>query len=82
LKGALPSSIDVKGNISSSTYYDVDGNPSTQYYNHLYIKNGSQDPIIKTFKVPKSNIDQSIQGLQGIDMQLIQQIISENKTKK
>lgn len=81
LRGQLPSSIDVKANISSTTYIDADGNPSTQYYNHLYINNGGQK-MIKTFNVPKPNIDQAVQGLNGVNMQLIQQIIAENKSKK
>jgi hypothetical protein len=81
LRGQLPSSIDVKANISSTTYIDADGNPSTQYYNHLYINNGGQK-MIKTFAVPKPNIDQAVQGLNGVNMQLIQQIIAENKSKK
>jgi len=81
LRGQLPSNIDVKANISSTTYIDADGNPSTQYYNHLYINNGGQK-IIKTFSVPKPNIDQAVQGLNGVNMQLIQQIIAENKSKK
>ena len=81
LRGQLPSSIDVKANISSTTYIDADGSPSTQYYNHLYINNGGQK-MIKTFNVPKPNIDQAVQGLNGVNMQLIQQIIAENKSKK
>lgn len=81
LKNQLPNTIDVRANISSTTFIDPDGNPSTQYYNHVFINNGG-DKMIKTFNVPKPNIDQSIQALNGINLQLIQQIIAENKSKK
>jgi hypothetical protein len=80
LRGQLPNSIDVRGNISSTTVIDRDGNPSTQYYNHIFVNNGGKK-ILKTFNVPKPNIDESIQGLNGITPQLIQQIIAENKAK-
>jgi hypothetical protein len=80
LRGQLSNSIDVKGNISSTTVIDRDGSPSIQYYNHIFVNDGGKK-IIKTFNVPKPNIDQSIQGLNGITPQLIQQIIAENKAK-
>ena len=82
LKGQLPKGIDVRANISSTTSIDADGNPSTQYYNHLFINNNGQILPVKTFGAPKPNIDQAIQALNGINMQLIQQVIAENKSRK
>jgi hypothetical protein len=81
LRGQLPNNIDVKANISSTKVVGRDGNESIQYYNHIFVNDGG-NKIIKTFNVPKPNIDQSIQGLNGITPQLIQQIIAENKSKK
>jgi len=74
--------VDVKANIKATEFINEDGSTSTLYYNYLYINDGVNPRFIKQLDSPVSRVGDAVNGLQNINPQLINQLISEQKKSR
>ena len=70
---------DVKANVSSQSYIDANGNASTLYFGHLFVRDEKGVPYFKTIGRPTESVEEIIQIFQGHTPQMIQAIKADSK---